>query len=201
MPYARKPYKKSYRKRSNRRYQSTAQKALRIAKKAYKLPELKYTYESGNATITATGQIINISDTAQGVTNNQRIGDTIKPTSTKIRFQHLFNASGIIRAIVFRWVSGSTSSVTDVLQAANVYSFKSEDKRFQSEILFDRTYAADSDNLSIVRNINVKLSKPISTPEGATAQNRNGIYLLLIANQTQPTNGFNYQARTYFRDQ
>lgn len=210
MPYGRRytPYKKRYNGYRKPRYSSTrvlAKKALTVAKKAYRLPELKYNDQSiVPTTVSGTGSINELSVMAQGSSNNQRIGDMVKPTSVKYRCTMKINAAAtdtLIRMIIFRWVSEEPSTAADVLANATVQSFKSEDKRYQSEILVDRVYRISSvERPELFIKGSVKLNKPISYAGGGNVANRNGIWVLFTSDEAVNTPTIAYQARLFYRD-
>lgn len=196
-------FKYKNKRKTRFRKQPLAVKAYKLAKKAYKMPELKYKPDGLTSTVLSTGSLIAIDDMAQGTTNNQRIGDTIHPTSVKFRFNMSKNAaatSSQIRILVFRWISGNPAAVLDVLEAANVQSFKSEDNRFKSEILYDKVFRVDTDNPKYFRTAKVKLNKPISYAGGTTSSNRNGIWIIFLGDEAVNTPTLDWQSRLFYKD-
>lgn len=205
MPYARRSYKKRYRKRNYRRSQSTAQKALALAKKAYKMPELKYnSLVSSPQVADPSAQnwlYLSLAETSQGLTNNTRIGDSIHPTSLHFRFTPTTSCN---RFIIFRWISEAPSfSTNEILESVNDQSFKSEDKRFQSEILYDWTPSRYAESNILLIKKKIKLNKLIAYSQGTTTPNRSGIYVMFITNNTVSTTPFNmgeWNSRLYYKD-
>nr|UOF81226.1 capsid protein [Cressdnaviricota sp.]UOF82999.1 capsid protein [Cressdnaviricota sp.] len=206
MPYGKKPtyQKRNYRKYSNRN-NSLAKKAYRLAKKAYKLPELKYHEESLTpSSVSGTGSIRETCGIAEGSTDNQRIGATIHPTSLKIRCTFKLNAAAtdtLIRMIVFRWISEAPASLSEILETATVNSFKSQNLRYQSEIMYDRVFrlsTAEKPELFLQKSI--KLNKYISYPSSSSTSNRNGIYIAFVSDEAVNTPTITYTSRLFYRD-
>lgn len=200
------PYKRRYnRNRRYRKNKSLAVKAYQLAKKAYKMPELKHTAITvADTTPDSTGSIEELSVNSAGTSNNGRIGDTILPTSVHMRGRLIKNASATstqVRIMVFRWISEAPSALSDVLVSATVQSFKSENTRFQSEILYDRVITLDSASKdSVFINKRIKLKKPISYAQGSSAANRNGIWILLLSNEAANTPTLGMETRLFYRD-
>lgn len=206
MPYGKKPtYKKrNYRKYSNRN-SSLAKKAYRLAKKAYKLPELKYHEESVTPTsVSGTGSITEASDMIEGTSDNQRIGVVIHPTSLKIRCTMKLNAAAtdtLVRMLVYRWVSEGNTTLSEVLETATVNSFKSQNLRYQSEILYDRVFRlSTTEKPEIFLQKSIKLRKMICYPGGSNNANRNGIYIAFVSDEAVNTPTITYTSRLFYRD-
>lgn len=201
-----------YRKKNS----SLAYKAYQIAKKANRKvnhAELKNNAFSGTATGTAYngGYIHELSSTSQGTLNNNRVGDRVFPTSVRVRLDWTdtngFGSVGStpVRVVIFRWVSESPTlgfgTATQVLNTAALNSFKSEDNRFQSEILYDQVwYNENADTQFCPNEIICKLKHPISYNESGTAANRNGIYMLILNNAAGTTYTYPFLSRMFFRD-
>lgn len=213
MPYGRRRYrKKNYRRKG--RNTSLAKKAYRLAKKAYKLPELKYNTDGftwSNGTAPTTGVLVGLDQISQGTTNNTRIGDTVSPTSLKFKCNLVLSNSNSdndsmgqqARMIIFRWISEAPASITDVLESTTINSFKSEDKRYQSEILYDRVFHQNAEIPVHHIERKLKINKHISYPEGSSVSNRNGIYMLVFGtgtSTTQATPPFVLNSRLFYRD-
>lgn len=199
-------YKKNYRRNNRRRYNnSTAQKALRLAKKAYKLPELKYKDSSFSTTNPDSSGSLNIlMSLNQGTTNNERVGDTVSPTSMTIRGKMNIHSSATatqVRILIFRWLSEAPGAVTDVLESAAITSFKSQNLRYQSEILYDRVFQLDSVNRpELYWQKKIKLKHKICYPESSSAANRNGIYAIVLSDEATNTPTLDTKYRIFYRD-
>lgn len=208
MPYAKRYNKSTTKRYSKRRYSNTrvlAKKALRIAKKAYKLPELKYNaLNLSPGSISGTGSITALDTVTQGQTNNTRIGDQLMATSVKYRASLKLNASAtdtLVRMMIVRWVSEAPSVVTDVLETPTVNSFKSENNRFSSQVLLDRVYRlSTAEKPEIFIRGSVKLGKMINYDGGAATSNRNGVYVIFVSDEAVNTPTIAFSSRLYFRD-
>lgn len=206
MPYAKYGKRRDYRRKYNSKNQSLAKKAYKLAKKAYKAPELKYVNIAGALTApTTTGTMQLLSNISQGTTNNTRLGDTVKPTSVRIRMKMNLNASATssqVRIIVFRWVSESpaTSSVADILDTSTVTSFKADDTRYQSQFLMDRVYTLNTDRPEIFFTKKIKLYKHISFPGATNTPNRNSIYMAILSDEAVNTPTLAYDTRLFYTD-
>lgn len=202
------PYAKRYRRKRNykRGNSSLAKKAYVLAKKAYKMPELKYATITGTLTApTTTGTMQCISLVSQGNTNNTRIGDTIHPTSVNLRMKMNLNASATasqVRVIVFRWISESpnTGSVTDILGSSTITSYKADDTRYQSEFLMDRVFSLNTDRPEIYLQRKIKLNKYMSFAEASATPIRNGVYIAILSDEATNAPALDYQTRLFYRD-
>lgn len=203
MSYVRRTRRRVYRRR--RSQQSLAKKAYRLAKKAYKLPELKYNSLSYSPTsVLNVGSINELSTVGTGVTDNNRVGNMVKPTSVKYRCSLKLNASAtdtLVRMIVFRWISEAPAAPTDILQTVNITSFKNQDNRYQSQILKDVTFrlsTAEKPEIFIKGSIRTKF--PVMYPDGSSVSNKNAIYVLFTSDELVNTPTIAWESRMYFRD-
>lgn len=202
MAYGRR-YKK-YR-RYRRRYRSSlAKKAYRLAKKAYKAPELKYNKISLTKNpVSGIGTFDNLDSTSAGTTNNQRIGDSIIAKSIHLRCKMNLNASATatqVRMLIFKWRSEFPATVTDVLETATITSFKSDDQRFQSSILYDRTYNLNTDRPEIFLKKKIKLGFRMTYIGGGTVPNTNGVYVIFCSDEAVNTPTIDFQSRMFYID-
>lgn len=195
-----------FRRRGRRSTKAVAYKALKLAKKANKLPELKQNEITWSATsVSSSGTMEELSVVAAGTGNNQKVGDRINPTSLRFRGTmniHASATSSLVRLIIFRWNSGLfTTTVGDILVAGTIKSFKSQDKRFESEILYDRVFKLNSvERPELFFQGKLKLKKPIAYAGGASAANRNSIGYLILSDEATNTPTVDISSRMWFRD-
>lgn len=213
MVYRRRSRYRRRRPRYRKSVKSVAYRALKVARQAKKMPELKYAPISGSATGTAYngGHITELSAMSAGTSNNTRVGNQIHPTSIRIRpdwssSTGFGDTTANVRLIIFRWVSEAPSTgfgnATEILQSASLNSFKSEAKRYQSEILYDKTWYQDNADVQMhPPEIKIKLRKPIAYDDaGASTSNRNGIYSLILNDSATTTYNYTFESRLFFRD-
>lgn len=207
MPYQKRYAPRRQRYNKSRKYSSANSKAnyaIRLAKKAQVQKELKHNAISNSAAISTTGANYELSTITQGDTNNTRDGNVIYPTSAKVRMQMTQHASAtqtFIRVIVYKWISESPSGITDYLESAAIDSFKSEQNRYQSVTLFDKTYVLTNISTSAMfREFKVKLGGMIAYPEATGVANRNSIYMAVLSSEATNTPTVDWQSRLYFKD-
>ena len=208
MVYQRRAPRKMYRKKYVRKTSTAAKanKALYLAKKAQNQKELKWIDTTvSNLTVGVTPVLENLSSISQGLTNNQRDGNVIYPTSIKFRATMVMDpgiGSTNVRLIIFRWISEVPAGVSDILQTSTVESFKSDSNRYNSQILYDKVITL-SDGTTSQRFIPIKrrLKGLIAYPETGTVSGRNGIWLLMLSNSPDVTPvSVDYASRIYFKD-
>lgn len=148
--YGKKPRRKGYYKRSDRRL-------ARIAKQVVKneldnemeLKAFTTTPEVLGQPISNVGQIFNLTATMpQGTGNGQRIGTKISTKSLFVRME--VNANGTasydnLRVIILRWYGELGPSVSDILELTSSglirhLSQLNQEKGSQYRILYDNTY-------------------------------------------------------------
>ena len=194
--------------------QSTAQKALALAKKANKT-ELKYldtdenpllvpnVHPAGNYLWSTCNELL------QGTANNRRVGNVVTGTSIQIKARGAYNPlalSGgqLYRIIVYQNLnSGINSATTDYLQSTSFYSHKSIDNRFNSVTLYDKVFQVTLDRPQQMHNISLKLKKPmISYGNSSAAPEKNNVQVLVITNEPTQLNSpfIQGQLRFYFTD-
>jgi len=114
----------AYRQKSMRRRRprgkrtSLAKKAYILAKKAYRMPELKhYDTHVANGNTTWSGSIVSLVTPAQGITDVTRIGDKITLKSLQLK-GHFNSAASTcwVRLIVVRSINLGVTTVSDVLK-------------------------------------------------------------------------------------
>jgi len=202
------PYRKNFKRRGGHRprwYNSKAARhiakgGMSIAKMAaaayftskalkksnnieYKIHEL-----TNNASYDYNGTVSSLlSGLSQGTQDTQRIGDSMKNQNLTFRFYTSRNtADSIVRIMVIRDDQNKISAVTDVLQASgsafSVLSPKNYDKRFQSKILYDRTFVLDVDQTTIKREMVIPLGFHSQFQSGGTTINTGDIKLLIVSN-------------------
>lgn len=197
-------------------YQNTAtiaRKALYLAKKNLSDVELKYAdfNQTGTSLNYLTGVIFSLSTLQNGDQVEMRIGNRVQPTSISVRPDWKTIKTTVPtaswRVILFRWVSeaptpiGTVGGGLQLLRSNSLHSFKSEQNRFQSQILYDKTFWNNNDDTQQYPNeIKVKLNKPISYADQSVLEpNRNGIYMLVIS-ESGTAQTWNSTSRLFYRD-
>lgn len=182
-----------------------AYRALKAAQRSEKKKEVKHNAVTvADTTPDSTGSIEELSVLSAGDSNNNREGDVVFPTSLRFRGRLVKNASATttqVRMLIFQWLSEAPGAVSDILVSTSVQSFKSENNRYQSRILYDRVFTLDSaskDSMFIQKTI--KLKGMIAYPQSSSAANRNGIWVLLLSNEATNVPTLNLESRLYFKD-
>lgn len=195
---------------SNQSAKAVANKALAVARAASK-HELKYHNDSqtahlmgpaGSFFITGNSTII------PGGAFNQRVGNSIEPTTLSLRLSTLYNplasaASQMYRIIVYQSkVSGLAGAVVDYLQSANFYSMKSVNNRFNNLTLYDKVHMVSADNPQKSHILSIKIPKPIHYPVASGAPEMGAICILVISNEVLLANSpsIEGESRLFFHD-
>ena len=193
----------------NSRRKSTARKAdqaLQLAKKAFRSEELKEANYSLTAyAINSTGILLPIVQITRGTTNNEYIGNRILPTSVQWRFklnQSVAAVSTQVRVMIVQWTSliPATTAVTNVLATASLVSFKSDDFRYNSRVLYDKVYSLNTDRPETFTKGKLKLKDYMSFNETLNNPTRNGLYLLLLSDEAVNTPSLDFTSKVFYRD-
>lgn len=194
--------KRNYRRKRNNNY-SMAKKALYLAKKANK-KELKWNSTTINlqnfTQDTAVAQVLSV--TAKGDGNNNREGDSLTPTSVSGKFSLLWGNALSCRIILYRCVGALITAESQILDSLSVNSFKSEDYRYQTQFLMDRTYTKRDNQTAVQINFKRKLGKICTYTESSVPQT-GSICMLVISNLDSvdsPTCDFTGITRMYFHE-
>lgn len=151
--YYRRRYKKKNYNKSG--WGNTARKALKIASTVAKMVNAETKYLDINLSPTAStynGAIITLCNPTQGTNVNQREGDSIKMKNLTLRAQFKQNGTvqESIRMILFIDKQNNINACSDLLAAVGVsnaiYSPKLEVNKFDSKILWDKTYIISTDS-------------------------------------------------------
>lgn len=148
-----------------------------------------------------------VTSITQGVSDNNRIGDSMKLQNLVLRFIGVRNtADSILRVMVIFDPMNKLAAVTDVLQitgsALAVISPKNYDKRFQSRVLYDRTMTlTTADHPYVLEDVTIQIDQHTQFNSGTTTINTGDLKLLVISNVVTtnlPT--FTYFARVSYTD-
>lgn len=198
--------RRNYRRR--RRRNTTAAKAnaaLRIAKKANQKENKYHTTIINPTSVPHTGLIPpEFCSVAPGDTVNNREGNIIQGSSIKFRGALTKNPSATatrVRMIVFQYLEpGGLSGATDYLASATINSFKSSNRRFNSRTLMDRTFVLDEADPMKPLNFTIRTPFKIFYQTSGNTPNKNGVYCILISNESVNQPEVNWQARFQFKE-
>lgn len=194
----------------NRRYMSTARKAniaYKSTRKMVKREEIKnYIREDLSSTI-STG-FMNLAAIARGTGDRERIGNTITPTSLRIKLllrgeDALYapiagNWTQLFRILVVVWKGQGSPTLGDILENTNAGSLlttqKSIDDKYNSKILYDKVHRLDSQMQSKYVKITIKKGLrryPITYNDGSgsTAFKTNGLGMFILSPAQQSVTG------------
>jgi hypothetical protein len=194
------------RKQSRKNNNSTAKKALALAKKANQ-KELKYVQLAPSArTILSAGESITSNQwiISQGTDTNNRVGNVIHSTRLKIQGTLSLNASAtssFMRVLIYKYSHELASAVTDILESASYLSQKSIEHRYDSKVLFDRTYNVDSDKPKRMININLKTGFNMYYGSAdASDIEKNGLFILMIGDEVTNVPTFTRAITHYYHE-
>jgi hypothetical protein len=172
---------------------------------------------SGPTGVTTTGNLVQLTYPAQGITDITRIGDTIQPVSFEFQGQlNAGDATNVTRLILFRWkpLFGTntptiSNAVTGILQSVTVAPFASYQNDVvvdgkQAVILWDKYFDQSNATGTAVRSFKVKIKKNLASMQfasGSTTNSTNQICLLAISDSgVTPNPQLTYYSRLLFTD-
>lgn len=150
---------------------------------------------------------------AQGDSANERVGDSIKVTSSKIRIKLVGAGTGtgnLVRFIVFWDKEGTITGPSDVLNniggGETPLEFYLKNRMHEYQVLADRVYTINSD-VSAFRYITYNfykrnINKHIKFTEGLTTVEKNQLKMIVISDE-DPTGSpprIWFEARTHYID-
>jgi len=214
MVYKKKSYprkRRVYRKKSrgSTNWIGMAKKAYKTAKWVAGLVNSEYKYyeatQATQAVIDYNGQIFNLCDPAQGDGATQRNGDSIKMKTLTLRGDIAYNGTTpeTVRMIIFNDKESSVTAGSDILESTGVqtapYSGKNPNYKYDTKILYDKTYVID--NQIPLRKFDIVLKVPNHVNFLATTTTivNNALKLMFIG---QTTNGslFRFISKTTYVD-
>jgi len=161
--------------------------------------------------IGTVGSIVPVSlcDLAQGVDQQQRVGDTITARNAHVQYQVLYNTNPVgaqfIRVVIFQDFRGqytqvpSWSSTGTGVFAGSGFSNADVGNLGRFKILYDKTHVLDSiDHYGEWEKFNLPINTPIHFEgSGATSGTKGRLWIMYYSNQTVnfPTINFNSQLR------
>lgn len=206
-------------KKQNKQGNTKTEKVVKKVVKEELNRELETKYHDttlGTATaIDYNGSVQAVTNAAQGVTDQTRIGDKLQPIGIDIRMNAYVGLSSCtIRTIIFRWKAQST---IDVLNVPNILlstlvgtingvnSPYNWDNRAKFDILYDKTmklYSGSTGNQQTVIKIRKNLKhKKVNFYGGSATDCMNGLYIIFLSDTTL-VNSPNISAisRLYYKD-
>lgn len=203
-------YRKRYRKGRQTGWVGMAKKALKTASYVAKLVNAEYKYadqSQGAAASTNGGTIGELCQTIQGTgANANRTGDSIKLKNLTIRMQMKQNGSvqESIRVIIFidkqNTIAGFSTLLASVGTANAIYSPKLENNKFDTKILYDKTFVITTNNpIKEVEKV-IKLGWHQTYNTGTNTVNNNCLKIGFISQQATAGTTFAYYAHTTYLD-
>lgn len=129
----------------------------------------------------------------QGVTSEQRTGDSIKLQRMVFRGLVAKNSSAqltTIRVIIFRGKAenGISYAPIDLLETINVYSHKSDNRRYDTEFLYDEIFVLDNVKSQYVEfDWNMELNWHTHYQAGTSAVADQGLYMFVLSTENTNT--------------
>lgn len=168
----------------------------------------QYFFDSGTSSIPydKTGQMIPLSQVAQGVGDFQRIGDIIHPTKLSIRLQIGVSTipPDVARVIIFIWRPATTPVIDDVLYYASGTDYQSamsaynDSKRGDFQILYDKLICLTTNDNLFVKQVTKKLDIK-QEYIGATTASTRALYMLIVGEGT-PAGRYVFNSVMYYKD-
>lgn len=225
MAYRRRYRKRNYRRRRRPRYRRKAPAKPKryvvadMAYKGFKLAshlaglvniEMKHQDISNNVTPSRTGTIQILNAIPQGDTDVSRDGDSLKMQHYSLHGRITHNSSSVqagqqVRVMIIFDDQVKVGTAADVLNQTTtqyaVLSHKDYDKRFQTKVLYDRTFLVNPQRPDMIFNINLNINKHTQYEAGTTTVNTGSLKMLYISDEGSANlPGFEYTSRLTFTD-
>lgn len=172
--------------------------------------ELKFYPITGSTTFPVAGTYYadQLSDVAQGTTDQTRVGDRITAKSLTFRFtlsdfslSLTANSQNFVRVLLVQWypLVSSTPAITDILHTSSVLSSPNHDKRQMYRILYDRCLplvGGEVPTNHYYRTVQIKIPRSHRQLQynSGTTDCTNGLYVFAIA----ATQGAGVTAQLYW---
>lgn len=214
-------YRKTYRKRRTFKkkgwgkkvlgYAGTAVKALAIAKKVADMVNTEYKAQQVTISDTpnTTGSVTTLSLMSQGIAEHERVGDSVKLQrySGRMSFtQHASATSTIVRMIIFQGKQerGNPYNIGEIIyngSSTSVISPKNYDQRFNTKIMFDKTYTLSKQGTTVkMLDLNLPLNWHLEYEDNTTSIFNGGLYMVLISNEATNTPTVKGELRLTYTD-
>lgn len=185
-------------------------KALRLATKVAGFVNTEFKYyenESMGNIITYNGVIFpNLCIPAQGVTVNQREGDSIKAKTMTMQGTVLLNSTAveIVRIIVFvdkmNTITTPTQFWEDIGSTLSVLSNKNQDNKYNTKILCDKSFTVDTYHPLHKFKFVCKIDRHIHFTAGTTTITDNDIKMFVIGQTVTNGSFFSYHSHISYVD-
>lgn len=154
MAYRRRNYNRSLRKLGKKL-------SVVIGEKKY------FVNEVAPQNVLSTGQIASLTDVSQGDGDTQRDGDQLTMTSLQVNYflsmplVSLGDVTNYIRIIIFQYhpFASSVPGITDILLTADFRAPYAHDKRFDFNILADKTFVLTAQSATAPNSNAIKMNK------------------------------------------
>lgn len=159
---------------------------VNIEYKVYRIETTPTTFNNLGVIYDLIGSNSGFAGIQQGITVNDRIGDSIKLQRMVFRGLIQKNAAATInsiRIIVFQGKAeaGLMYSTADILESTNVYSGKNENNRYNTKVLYDEVKVIDSVKSQYLElDWNIELNWHAKFEAGVTTIADGGLYMLLL---------------------
>lgn len=160
-----------------------------------------------NQAVPATGGMYLINQIAQGDGVSSRDGNVIRIKSFEIRATLSIHDNAVLtfmRVIILinkQQQADTTPAVLSVISEAKVTAVYNHVDRSRFRILLDRTFAinADHKNSTMHKYLTLNIAQKYNGTTSADME-KNGIYMLLIANEASNFPAFRYVTKITYRD-
>lgn len=205
-------YKKRYRRKNTQNgWVGMAKKALKTASYVAKLVNSEFK-EDNTSTVGGTcnwnGVITTLCNPGQGVSANQREGDSIKMKNLTLRGDvYRTNVDCVVRIIIYLDKENTIATGADLLQITGsglvLHSPKNEDNKYQSKILHDKTYTLTNAQKVITTYEWVyKIEQHVHFQSGSTTIKDGALKIAYFSNIVPGVNepGFNFYSTVSYVD-
>jgi len=170
--------------------------------------EMKYFRAGLNTTTSNVAVLSSLSNIAQGVNDDQRIGNVVQPIEMKVRLDLIIaDSTNIIRFVIFRWKDADTTAPVagDIFSnglsgGVDTSSFYNDETKDKYRILYDRTFVGSNtaDSIRQFTQFKLRLGTKIRYTSNAVTTGTNKYYQLNMSDSaavTHPTLIWNTETR------
>ncbi len=172
--------------------------------------ELKYYSTFINTTLDISGTIFSILRPAQGVSDLDRIGDSVFLKHIELKYAtSAADPTNLVRVIVFKWNQASTPTVADVLTSAYLGTVQAPlapltwDNRSKITVYYDKLHSlVPSTNTALVSSsLSLPIKGRVQWAASAVTNGTNQIYICAISDSGAATHpAFEFVSLVAFSD-
>ena len=157
---------------------------------------------------TTTGTVQDfLSGISQGITDAQRIGDSIKILRVRLEFMFEMNSTAAATQAIWVMICRANDEIMTAAQLntvdANAYAYLGQrrwDNKDQYRVLWERRMVVDPEHQAIIGTIDLKLNDHVQYEAAGNVINSGSIFLAIWSNSTTNNPNFGYVLQVEYVD-